>query len=57
MVEETSISKSNIKKSNINKSNIKNIKKKDSIGLTDINEIQYKELQKLWSILQKAKKE
>tara|TARA_B100000767_G_C19759509_1_gene534526 strand:+ start:637 stop:786 length:150 start_codon:yes stop_codon:yes gene_type:complete len=49
MVDETDINKSIIKK-------IK-MKKKCSVGLTDVNEIQYKELQKLWTILQKAKKE
>ena len=32
-------------------------KNKGIIGITDVNEIQYKELQKLWIILQKAKKE
>tara|TARA_B110000879_G_C10825044_1_gene375586 strand:- start:91 stop:240 length:150 start_codon:yes stop_codon:yes gene_type:complete len=49
MVEETDSNKSIIKKVKV--------KKKGSVGLTDVNEIQYKELQKLWTILQKAKKE
>ena len=41
----------------INKSPIKvKIKNNCSVGLTDINDKQYKELQKLWRILQKAKK-
>ena len=46
MVEETSINKSPKK--------VKT-KKKETVGLTDINEFQYSELQKLWIILQKRK--
>ena len=49
MVEETSINKSPK-----NKKKVK-VKKKETIGLTDINEFQYSELQKLWIILQKGK--
>ena len=30
-------------------------KKKENVGLTDVNEYQYRELQKLWVILQKRK--
>jgi hypothetical protein len=46
MVEETSINKSPKK--------VKS-KKKGYVGLTDVNEYQYRELQKLWFILQKRK--
>tara|TARA_B100000519_G_scaffold175846_1_gene164613 strand:- start:478 stop:654 length:177 start_codon:yes stop_codon:yes gene_type:complete len=50
MVEEISINKSPK-----NKKKVKT-KKKETIGLTDINEFQYNELQKLWFILhQKGK--
>jgi len=45
MVEETSINKSPKVK----------VKKKDYVGLTDVNEYQYNELKKLWVILQKRK--
>ena len=44
MVEETSINKSS-----------KKVKKKENVGLTDVNEYQYNELKKLWVILQKRK--
>ena len=46
MVEETSINKSSKK--------VK-AKKKENVGLTDVNEYQYNELKKLWVILQKRK--
>ena len=45
MVEETSINKSS-----------KKAKKKDYVGLTDVNELQYKQLKNLWDILQKGNK-
>tara|TARA_B100001750_G_C14922131_1_gene309891 strand:- start:171 stop:344 length:174 start_codon:yes stop_codon:yes gene_type:complete len=47
MVEETSINKSCIK--------VKT-KKKGYVGLTDVNELQYKQLKNLWDILQKGNK-
>ena len=47
MVEETYINKSCIK--------VKT-KKKGYVGLTDINELQYKQLKNLWDILQKGNK-
>ena len=47
MVEETSINKLPKK--------VKE-KKKDCIGLTDINEFQYKQLKNIWGILQKDNK-
>ena len=47
MVEETYINKSCIK--------VKT-KKKGYVGLTDVNELQYKQLKNLWDILQKGNK-
>ena len=49
MVEETSINKSPKNKKKVE------TKKKESVGLTDVNEYQYNQLKKLWVILQKRK--